>query len=152
MRAAPAPIGNVINDRTEGEPLMPTLVGIHSFALTAGVHEQEFERFMIEQVLPAAAEVPGSVNRGGTSSIKSQHLLESSDGSGYLWLVKASGVFTRDLFERVFQRMYEDLRTEIERFCSRESSKIFSVRSSFDAGPRDKLGRPLGEPERGDFI
>jgi hypothetical protein len=131
---------------------MPTAVGIHLITLTAGVHEQEFDCFMTEQVLPTAAEVPGHTNRGGTSSIKSQHLLASSDGSGYLWLVKASGVFTRDAFERIFQRMYEDRRTEIERFGSRESSKSFSVRSSFDAGPRDHLGRPLGEPERGDFI
>ena len=58
---------------------------------------------MASEIFPDAAETPGSVNRGGQSCIRSQHLLRA-DGA-YLWLVKDIGVFSAPSFSRVFARM-----------------------------------------------
>lgn len=126
------------------------IVGIHRIALRQGIAAEDFESFMANDVFPAAAETPGSVNRGGQSSIKSQHLLRA-DGE-YLWLVKGSGAFDEPLFAGVFARMFDEVRERLERFGRRESSTLFTVIDSLDVGPRDELGRPTGDPLRGDDL
>ena len=73
---------------------MKPMFGIHKLVLLSGVKGEEFEKFMSEEIFPAAAEVPGSVNRASQSAIKSQHLLKAEgDNPEYLWVVKDSGVF-----------------------------------------------------------
>jgi hypothetical protein len=131
---------------------MQTVVGIHSLELHPGIGPVEFESFMTDRVFPISADVPGSVNRGGRSAIRSQHLLKSHLDAGYLWMVKASAAFGPERFSAVFHRMYDDLQGEIGGFASHRSSALLFVGGSFDAGPRDLLGRPIGEPERGQFI
>jgi hypothetical protein len=123
------------------------LVGIHRMVLREGVAAADFERLVAEEVLPAAADTPGSINRGGQSSIKSLHLLQ--DEGQYLWLVKSSGAFSPHLFARVFAAMYDEARQRLDRLVTLESSVVFSVVDSFDAGPRDQMGRPTGLPQRG---
>src|SRR5262245_33877671 len=94
-------------------------LGIHTLALQTGADPEKFEGYMTGEAFPTAAEAPGSVSRGGQSTIKSQHLLKSgneseSEATEYLWLVKSSGVFSADLFARVFDRMYEEVREKLE--------------------------------------
>lgn len=129
---------------------MAQTVGIHTIKLLPGVENARFEKFMTEEAFPAAADAPGSVSRGGRSTIQSQHLLRSGeDQSVYLWMVKNSGVFTADLFERVVDSMYDGVREQLEALATRQSSAIFELVDSFEAGPRDSLGRPTGNPVRG---
>jgi hypothetical protein len=123
------------------------LVGIHRITLRSGVAAEDFERFMAGEVFPNAAVTPGSVARGGASCIRSQHLLRA-DGA-YLWLVKDSGVFDDQGFSRVFARMLAEARGRLEPLGMPDSSTIFTVLGSFDTGPRNALGGPIGDPIRG---
>jgi hypothetical protein len=112
--------------------------GIHTFVLHPGADPEAFEAFITEEVFPTAADTPGRVNRGGRSSIQSQHLLKVQGNSlEYLWLVKASGVFDMHLFSGVFDRMYGEVQEQLETFGTRRSSTTFTVVGSFDDGPRD---------------
>jgi hypothetical protein len=130
-----------------------SMFGIHKLTLLSGANREEFEKFMSGEVIPTAAEVSGSVNRGGRSAIKSQHLLKAEgDSRDYLWIVKDSGAFDSGLFTGVFERMYEEAREKLQSFTTRESSIAFLVLDSFDAGPRGVTGRPTGEPIRGGDI
>jgi hypothetical protein len=123
-----------------------TVLGVHALELHAGTDPAAFEQLMTGEVFPAAAELPGSLNRGGESCIGSQHLLRT-DGSGtYLWLMKAPGVCCPECFADVFARTFQ---AAIEPLAKRVSSTLYAVSASYDAGPRDNLGRPLGEPLRG---
>jgi hypothetical protein len=131
---------------------MASLIGLHAIVLRDGVAAQELERVMTTNVFPAAAEVTGSVNRGGASVIGSQHLLKSAEDGSYLWLVKATDAFDPGGFAEVFRRMYDDLQATIEPVGRLESSTVFSVPAGYDAGPRDTLGRRVGEPQRGQFL
>jgi hypothetical protein len=124
-----------------------TTVGIHVLVLKTGVSADEFAAVFNEEIFPAAAETPGSVNRGGRSTIGSQHLLKPAGGAAdYLWLVKSSGVFDSNLFERVLGRMYDEALPKLEAFCERRSSVVYTQVNSYDAGPCDELGRPTGPP------
>jgi hypothetical protein len=126
-----------------------TTVGIHTLILKTGVSADEFAALFNEKIFPAAAETPGSVNRGGQSTIESQHLLKPTGGAAdYLWLVKSSGVFDSNLFETVLGRMYDGALPKLEALCERGSSVIYTQVNSYDAGPRDQLGRPIGPPIR----
>jgi hypothetical protein len=126
---------------------MASFIGIHTLILKADVSAQAFEALFSERVCPAAAETPGSVSRGGQSAIASQHLLTSARGTtDYLWLVKSSGIFSDDLFETVFQRMYDQAVPLLEEVCERRSTVGYSQASGYDAGPRDVVGRPTGPP------
>jgi hypothetical protein len=127
-------------------------IGLHCVRLLAGVDGAEFERVMIAEVLPAAADVPGSVNRGGVSVIESQHLVKSADGAEYLWLVKATDAMGSTSFSRAFDRMYDDHRETLERFAERLSSTLFTVLAGHDAGTRDVMGRTVGPPRTGAFV
>ena len=128
---------------------MGTTIGIHVLVLRTGVSADEFAALFNDEVFPAAAETPGSVNRGGQSAIESQHLLKPVGGAAdYLWLVKSSGVFDSDLFETVLGRMFDEARPRLETFCERRSSVLYTQVNSYDAGPRDALGRPTGPPRR----
>jgi hypothetical protein len=128
---------------------MATTVGIHVLVLKTGVSADEFAALFNEEILPAAAETPGSVNRGGRSTIDSQHLLKPAGGAAdYLWLVKSSGVFNSNLFETVLERMYDEALPKLETVCERRSSVLYTQVNSYDAGPRDALGRPTGPPTR----
>jgi ABC-type ATPase with predicted acetyltransferase domain len=122
------------------------MFGIHKLILLSGAKGEEFEKFVSEEVFPAAAEVPGSVNRASQSAIKSQHLLKAKgDNPEYLWVVKDSGVFDSVLFTRVFERMYEEEREKLESFVTRESSTVFEVLDGFQAAARDHAGTEMGE-------
>ena len=126
---------------------MKRMFGIHKLVLSSGVKGEKFEKFMSEEIFPAAAEVPGSVNRASQSAIKSQHLLKSEgDNSEYLWVVKDSGVFDSVLFTRVFERMYEEEREKLQSFVTRESSTAFEVLDGFQEASRDHVGKETGEP------
>jgi hypothetical protein len=126
-----------------------TVLGVHTLELRAGADPAAFERLMTGEVFPAAADVPGSINRGGASFIGSQHLLRT-DGSGrYLWLVKAGDACCTDCFGHVFGRTFQ---AAIAPFATRVSSAMYAVSASYDAGPRDDKGRPLGEPVRGQTL
>ena len=134
-------------------PVTQHIGGIHRVTLLSEEKREDFERFMTEGAFPIAAETPGSVNRGGQSSIKSQHLLRSEGTPGeYLWFVKASGVFGLESFTRVFNRMYDEVREKMEAYAIHESSIIFVVVDSLEVGPRDHSGRPIGSPKRGSDI
>jgi hypothetical protein len=134
-------------------------VAIHRIALHAEADREQFERFMLEQAFPATAETPGSVSRGGKSTINSQHLLRGGERDGdddagggageYLWIVKSSGVFSAGLFAQVCQRMAVEVRADLEAFGAVESTTLYQVVGSFDAGPRDNMGRPVGPAQRG---
>lgn len=124
--------------------------GIHAIQLSPATDQQAFETFMLNDVFPTAAEVPGSFSRSGQSAIQSQHLLKlEKDSRTYLWLVKASGVFDMPLFTRVFHNMYGAVHERIHTFGSRTSSVTFAIAGSYDAGPRFFSGKPVGEPHRG---
>ena len=126
---------------------MATSIGIHILILKTGVSTQDFEALFKEKISPKAAETPGSVSRGGRSTIASQHLLKPTGGAAdYLWLVKSSGAFSPDMFETVFQRMYDEALPLLEAVCERRSTVVYIQASSYDAGPRDTLGRPTGPP------
>jgi hypothetical protein len=129
---------------------MANTAGIHTIVVRPGVDRQQFEDFMTSEAFPRAAEVPGSINRKGRSVIESQHLLKGEEGATeYLWLVKSSGVLDFDQFSKVFKRMFEEVRDMLERLGTHKSAFLLSVTSSFDAGPRDELGRLTGPPIRG---
>jgi hypothetical protein len=44
-----------------------TMVVVHTLKLRPGIKAEDFRRVMTNEVFPAAAEVPGSVDRGGRS-------------------------------------------------------------------------------------
>lgn len=126
---------------------MKRMFGIHKLLLLSGVKGEDFEKFISEEIFPAAAEVPGSVNRASQSAIKSQHLLKSKgDNPEYLWVVKDSGVFDSIAFTRVFERMYEEKREKLESFVARESSTAFEILDGFQAEARDQAGTEMAEP------
>jgi ABC-type ATPase with predicted acetyltransferase domain len=132
---------------------MKRMFGVHKLVLISGVKGEEFEKFMSEEIFPAAAEVPGSVNRASQSAIKSQHLLKTEgDSPEYLWVVKDSGVFDSIAFTRVFERMYEDEREKLESFVTRESSTAFEVLDGFQAAAHDHVGEETGEATHLDDI
>ena len=132
---------------------MSHTVGIHAIVLRTGVDGKKFENFMTEEAFPTAAEVPGSVNRAGHSSIESQHLLKNDgEAKEYLWLVKSTGVFDLEEFSRVFNNMFEEVREKLEGLATHKAASLFTVVASLDVGPRDELGRPRGGPTRGSDI
>jgi len=116
------------------------LVGMHRITLHPGVAAEEFERFMADEVFPAAG-LGEPVNRGGRSGVKSHHLLRV-DGE-YLWLIKGSGIIgTPDV------TLDEALQGKLEGFGTRESA-MATVIESFEVGPRDTSGNSTGDPRRG---
>lgn len=124
--------------------------GIHTIHITPETDQKTFETFMLNEVFPTAAEVPGSFSRSGQSAIQSQHLLKLAGNSRtYLWLIKASGVFDMPLFTRVFHDMYGAIHDKLNTFGTCTSSMTFAVAGSFDAGPRFLSGKPVGAPQRG---
>jgi hypothetical protein len=126
---------------------MATSIGIHTLILKGGISAQDFEALFEEQFLPVAADTPGSVNRGGRSTIASQHLLKPAGGAAdYIWMVKSSGVFPPDSFETVLQRMYDEAIPSLDAMCEKRSTVVYTQATSYDAGPRDALGRPTGPP------
>jgi hypothetical protein len=126
-----------------------SLVGIHTLVLLPDAEAAYFEKFMQAQAFPIAAEVPGSMSRGGVSAIRSQHLLRSAGDGEYLWIVKYSGGMSAGLFPDIVHNMYESVRPQAETFATLKSSIVYEIVDSFDLGPRSSLGRPLGEPVRG---
>lgn len=126
--------------------------GIHTFTLSTAQEKEKFEDFMIKEAFPMAAEIRGSVDRGGRSAIRSQYLIKVEDSSDYLWLVEASGVFESHRFVHVFNNMYQTVADKMETFGVRKCSTTFEVVGGFDVGPRDSLGRPTGNPEFVDEI
>ena len=129
-------------------------IGIHTIVLLPGVESENFEQFMIKEVFPRTAELPGSVNREGVSAIKSQHLLKSEvdDRIMYLWLIKDSGALSSRSTGDIINSMYDIVRDKLEAFGTRESSSTYVVIDSLDIGPRDSIGRPLGSPKSGSDI
>lgn len=124
--------------------------GIHTILITPETDQKMFEAFMLNEVFPITAEVPGSFSRSGQSAIQSQHLLKLAGNSRtYLWLIKASGVFDMPLFTRVFHDMYGAIHEKLSTFGTCTSSMTFAVAGSYDAGPRFLSGKPVGEPQRG---
>ncbi len=119
------------------------LVGLHRFTLRPGAIAEEFERFMADEVFPAADE-RAPVNRGGRSAIKSQHLLRT-DGE-YLWLIKGSGAIGEPAVS-----LDDALQAKLDSFAT-QASAMATVIASFDAGPRGSQGRPTGEPLRGNDL
>jgi hypothetical protein len=125
-------------------------VGIHTMVLRPGVEATEFEQVMTKDVFPAAADTPGTVNRGGVSAIKSQHLLRSEDEKGrYWWLVKDSEALSSRGTGEIIQSMHATVRDKLDALATIESSTVLDVASSFDIGERDELGRPVGLPTFG---
>jgi hypothetical protein len=131
---------------------MPTAVGIHQLELREGADREEFEGVMTDVVFPVAAETPGSVTRGGRSTIRSQHLLRAEANGSYLWMVKSTSAFSPTSFERVFRRMVEEARATIGPYADDGASDLMVVDAAFDAGPRDVMGRTTGESQHGEFI
>jgi hypothetical protein len=125
-------------------------VGIHVMVLYSGVEASDFEQVMVDDVFPRAAVTPGTVNRGGMSAIKSQHLLRSEEEKGkYWWLVKDSGALSSRTTGEIIQKMYETVRDKLDTLAIIESSTSFDVTNSFEIGERDLLGRPVGLPTSG---
>src|ERR1700736_1533493 len=58
----------------QGNSQAPMIV-VHTLKLRPGIKDEDFRRVITNDVFVAAAEVPGSVDRGGRSWIESQHLL-----------------------------------------------------------------------------
>ena len=130
---------------------MRTAVGIHAMERLPDVSAEDFESVMAGEIFPAAAETPGSVSRGGQSTIERQYLLRESEADRkYLWVVESSGVFSEDLFARVFDRMYEDSRERIDGLATHVDAKILDAVGTFAAGPRDELGRVIEQPPNGE--
>ena len=129
-------------------------IGIHTIVLLPGVESENFEQFMIKEVFPRTAELRGSVNRGGVSAIRSQHLLKSEvdDRIMYWWLIKDSGALNSRSTGDIINSMYDIVRDKLEAFGTRESSSTYVVIDSLDIGPRDSTGRPLGSPKSGSDI
>ena len=124
-------------------------VGIQILKLRSGVEGSEFERVMIEDVFPAASRTP-SVNRGGVSAIRSQHLLRSEEEEGkYWWLVKDSEALSSRSTQEIIQSMYAEVRDKVDALATLESSVAFDVTSSYDLGELDSIGRPIGLPRVG---
>jgi hypothetical protein len=126
------------------------MVVVHTLKLRPGIKAEDFERVMTNEVFTAAAEVAGSVNRGGRSMIESQHLL-MRDGAEteYLWLTK---VLSTSMFREVGQRMLEDACKRLETFAITAQSANYVVIDSLNVGQRDQSGRPIGAPTRGNTI
>lgn len=123
-----------------------TMVVVHTLKLRPGIKAEDFRRVMTNKVFPAAAEVPGSVDRGGRFWIVSQHLL-LRDGveAEYVWLTKM-------IQQDVGQRMLDDVRERLQTFAVIAESATYVVIDSLDVGRRDQSGRPIGAPTRGSTI
>jgi hypothetical protein len=127
---------------------MSTMIGLHALRLVNGATVDDLVELFNEEILPTAAETPGSVNRGGQSAIADQHLLKSLVGDDLLWLVKASGVFEAEQFQRVLKRMHDEAAPRLQGLCNRISVAVYQQVAAFDAGPRDVSGQPTGPPHR----
>jgi hypothetical protein len=124
------------------------VIGLHTLQLVSGATVDDLVELFNEVILPTAAETPGSVNRGGQSAIADQHLLKSLVGDDVLWLVKASGVFDAEQFQRVLNRMYDDAAPRLQGVCNRTAVALYEQVAAFDVGPRDVSGQPTGPPHR----
>ena len=125
-------------------------VGIHTIVLRPEVKGSYFEQVMLEEVFPVAADTSGTVNRGGLSAIKSQHLLRNeADKDRYWWLIKDSEAMSSRSTQDIIQSMYATVREKLDVLAILESSAVFIATSSFDIGERDSLGRPVGLPITG---
>lgn len=128
-------------------------VGIYTLMLRAGAEADQFEKVMTEEIFPAAAETPGTMNRGAVSSIKSQHLLKSTEEKGkYWWLVKDSRALSSLSTTRLLQRILETVQRELDPLVTVELSATFEVISSYEVGERDTSGRPIGLPTTGNEL
>jgi hypothetical protein len=124
-------------------------VGIHVLVLRPGVESGEFEQAMLRDLFPRAAETPGTVNRGGVSTIKSQHLLQSSEEGKYWWLVKNSEALSSRTTGDILEAMRVVVGDRLDTLATVESSIVLNVAGSFEVGERSALGRPLGLPTFG---
>jgi hypothetical protein len=126
---------------------VPTVLAVQALSLRSGVDPDDLERLFETEILPAAADTPGSVNRANQSSIASQHLLRLAGGTEYLWIVKSSGVFAPDLFADVADRLGMDAAERLSALCDLTPIRVWRQVKSYDQGPRDLQG-PTGEPRR----
>jgi hypothetical protein len=127
---------------------MSTTIGLHTIRLVNGATVDDVVKLFQDDILPAAAETPGSINRGGASAIASQHLLKSLSGANLLWFVKGSGVFEAEEFQTVLERMHDEAGPKLRGVCDRISAAVYEQVVAFDAGPRDVSGRPTVPPDR----
>jgi hypothetical protein len=128
------------------------MVMIVSLKLLPEAKAEDFERVMTEEIFVAAANTPGSVNRAGRSSIRSQHLL-SSEGAetDYLWLTKGAVSFN-SMLRTTAQRMLEEARERLETFVTIVGSTSYLVTSSLEVGPTNMYGKGIDAPTRGSTI
>lgn len=119
-------------------------IGIHTMVILPGAESKDFERIMIEEVFPVTANLPGSVSRGGISTIKSQHLMkDEADDRRFLWVIKdIEALSSRSTLEWI-QEMYDSVQEKLGAICKLESSKSFDIIDGFEIGQRDSLGRPF---------
>jgi hypothetical protein len=119
-------------------------IGIHTMVILPGVESKDFERIMIEEVFQVTANLPGSVNRGGISTIKSQHLLkDEADDRRYLWLIKDSEALSSRSTPEWIHGMYDSVQEKLGAICKLESSNSFDIMDGFEIGQRDSLGCPF---------
>jgi hypothetical protein len=124
-----------------------TTTATQKIMLHSATEISDFEMLFAEEILPNAAEAPGSVNRGGRSAIGSQHLMRlDGEGGLYLWVVKSSGVFSTDGFTTVISHIEESSAEKLDAVCDRERFQVWSQVRSYDAGPRSQMGVRLGDP------
>jgi hypothetical protein len=125
-----------------------TILAFQTLTVRADIAPADVEALFEKEILPAAADTPGSVSRANRSTIASQHLLRrSGSATEYLWIVKSSGVFALDGFETVAERLSEDAAEKLDQVCERSPMTVWTQTLSYDQGPRD-LGGPTGEPRR----
>jgi hypothetical protein len=128
------------------------MVMVVSLKLLPEANAEDFERAMTDEIFVAAANTPGSVNRAGRSSIRSQHLLLSeSSETDYLWLTKGQVSFN-SMFRTAAQRMLEGARERLETFVTILGSTSYLVTGSLEVGPTNMYGGGIDAPTRGSTI
>jgi hypothetical protein len=103
------------------------LITLHS-----EVREEDFERFMEEELIPFFKEHYGRVTRKTITQLKSQYLLQDDkDRRNWLWVTVWSrggndirgSTFENTLMERLEET--EDMMKKLESFGKRASEKVF---------------------------
>ena len=122
-------------------------VGIHTITLAPGVSPEEFERFMAEELLPAARTVVDI--RMGMHPVDHTLVRGEADGEAgpvYLWITEVGDQDFAEAIERFPKHVGAALKARLEAFGSQSYAR-FGVVARASEG---RITTPTGGPESED--
>lgn len=111
---------------------MPRIFRHDSITLHSGVKEEDFEKFMLEELVPYFSEAYRGPTRASIADLKGQSLFKDTKGHKYLWVTEWDGsaeAVHGPSFENTRMIRIEETEAELkklESFAKRATEKVFS--------------------------